>query len=89
MDSGDLTSEQVKVLQEQLRPTFLYLQRLVGRMEKCGFNRQDEIYKAASDSYDRVFGLNVRLHYLCCDAQKREREAERKAKGEPFRPGWS
>jgi|GEM_PF-2350954 len=89
MDSGELTDEQIKVLKEQLRPAFLYLKRLVERMGQRGFKPDDEIFKAAKDAYDRVHGLNVRLHYLGCDVSKREFEAERKAKGKPLRPGWS
>ena len=41
MNSGELTSEQIKVLQEQLKPHFLYLKRLLERMEQRGFNPTD------------------------------------------------
>ena len=86
MNSGELTSEQIKVLQEQLKPHFLYLKRLLERMEQRGFNPNDEIFKAAKDVYGRLHSLRVRLHYLGCDPFKREFEAEWKAKGKPSSP---
>jgi hypothetical protein len=84
MNSGDLTSDQIKVLQDQLKPSFLFLKRLADRFAERGFNPSDEIYKAVREAFDKVHSLNVNLHCLGCDAFKREREAERKAKGLPF-----
>jgi len=86
MNSGDLTHVQIKTLQSQLKPAFRFLKALAERMGKCGFHPDDEVYKSARDAYDRVHGLSVRLHYLACDASKREYEAERKAKGKPMSP---
>src|SRR5688572_29117496 len=89
MNSGDLTCEQIKTLQDQLKPAFFFPKSLVERMEQRGFHPDDEILKAARDAFDRLHGLSVRLHYLGCNAFKRELEADRKAKGKPIGPGWS
>jgi hypothetical protein len=86
MNSGELTSDQIKALQDHLKPSFLFLKRLADRFAERGFNPEDEIYKAVREAFDKVHSLNVKLHYLGCDASKREREAERKAKGKPFSP---
>ena len=86
MNSSDLNSNQIKVIQDQLKPSFVYLKGLVERMAERGFHPDDEIFKAASDAFNRVHALNIRLHYLGCDASRREYEAKQTATGKRRSP---
>jgi hypothetical protein len=83
MKSADLTSEQVDTLKAQLLPHLRYLRQLYLRMEKRGFGPDDELFKAANEAYEKIHSPLVKLHYLSCEAFKREfdqkeREIKRK-----------
>jgi hypothetical protein len=67
MDSRDLTPEQCRKLQQQLRPSLLYLHALLERCRQQAFPTDDKVRQLAEAAHDAVFSLNVELHYLSCE----------------------
>jgi hypothetical protein len=49
--------------------------KLLNRIEQLHFPAQDLFRRDVQAAYDRVHGLRVALHYMVCNAQKRERES--------------
>lgn len=72
MDSRDLTADQIKVIQERVRPMLTYLAALRKRMEQKGFG--DKLMDTVSKAHDAVHHLSTALHYLHVDRQRDEKE---------------
>jgi hypothetical protein len=63
MDSSQLTTEQAAKNRDAIGPTVGYLCRLVRRMERRGFPPDDELFKLATEAYDKMYHLSSDLHY--------------------------
>jgi hypothetical protein len=68
MDSSLLTTEQAKVLCEQVRRHLAYLHALRERMVKRGFPPDDKLRQLTEQAYDATHALSVELHYLTCSS---------------------
>jgi hypothetical protein len=66
MDSSLLTTEQAKVLCEQVRRHLAYLRKLHNRMVERGFPPDDKLMQLTEHAYDATHALSVELHYLTC-----------------------
>jgi hypothetical protein len=70
----DLSREQIDRLSQQIGPMLRYLHQLQGRMDKVGFVPSDKLYRLVGEAFDAVHRLSVELHYMTCEANKRERK---------------
>ena len=66
MDSRDLTTAQAEQMRDVIWRHVRYLERLRTRMERRKFPPNDELYVAASKTYDKARELVMRLHYVSC-----------------------
>jgi hypothetical protein len=66
MQRDDITTEQARQLHERLYGSLNFLTRLRERMERRGFEPDDELFLLVSDAQDAVFHLRMNLHYLGC-----------------------
>lgn len=55
-----------------------FARHLVRLRERCDkkLSEEDTLYQAVYAAYDAVFTLRVNVHYLECDAGRRERRAD-------------
>jgi hypothetical protein len=63
MQSSDLTKAQVEQLQETVGRALGFLNRLVARMDACGFLPADPLRQGAKHAQDGVHHLWIMLHY--------------------------
>ena len=66
MRSSQLTIEQARKLKEQLAAQLRYLNRLVERMTKRGFDPREDLYVAATRAQAAVHDLHVKAGYASC-----------------------
>jgi hypothetical protein len=66
MDSRDLTSKQLKVLYERIRPMADYLAELQSRMDAREFSPADRLYKEVDATRATTQLLVDDLHRLWC-----------------------
>ena len=60
----ELTRDQSDALLAKLRPTLLYLNRLVDRMDKAGFAPDGDL--RSFTARDAMHRLTVEIHYVSC-----------------------
>ena len=75
-NSRDFTAEQCQVLLEHIGPMLLYLRKLLNRIEQLGFPAEDSFRREVQEAYNAVHNLRVGLHYMTCNAMKREQTAK-------------
>jgi hypothetical protein len=68
----------VERMQAAVTPALGYLSRLMRGMNQVGVERKAPLFLAAVESFNVMHSLNVKLHFLACDASKREREGKDK-----------
>jgi hypothetical protein len=66
MRSQDLTTDQAEALKAKIGPMHGYLNRLIKRMNRKNFPRDDELFHSVLQASAAIHDLNVRLHYLSC-----------------------
>jgi hypothetical protein len=60
---------QTETMRRDLGPALRYLGRMIRRMERTGFPEDDPLYVAALKAYNELHAVQIRLHYLGCDAR--------------------
>jgi len=83
-NSQDLTAEQCQLLLERVGPMLLFLRKLLNRIDQLHFPATDQFRREVQEAYNHVHNLRVGLHYMTCNAMKREREQQQA--GQPRRP---
>jgi hypothetical protein len=81
-NSRDFTAEQCQVLLEHIGPMLLYLRKLLNRIEQLRFPADDSFRREVQEAYNTMHNLRVGLHYMTCNAMKREQAAK------PHRRPW-
>ena len=76
MNSRDLKRWQLEKIGNVVGRFQGYLSRLATRMEKVGFTPNDELLRLTYQALSAVHSLKIKLHYMTCDASKRERESK-------------
>lgn len=69
MDADDLTREQARFLWERTGRMRPFIDRLVERMFRRGFPKNDRLYRNAVQVSDGLHSLWVHLHYLSCTGE--------------------
>lgn len=76
-NSQGLTAEQCQLLLERVGPMLLFLRKLLNRVEQLYFPADDQFRREVQEAYDKLHNLRVGLHYMTCNAMKRERAPEK------------
>ena len=66
MDGDQLTTDQAKVLYDQLGPSLRFLNKFRQRIDERGFPKDDALRQLVEAAHDSVFRLSVDLHYRSC-----------------------
>jgi hypothetical protein len=66
MRSDDLTPKQYERLREKIRPMKAYLARLVQRMNKRRFPREDPLMQKVLAASAAIHDLDIHVHYGSC-----------------------
>jgi hypothetical protein len=74
-NSSELTAAQCQEILEHIGPMLLYLRKLLNRVEQLHFPADDQFRREVQEAYNDVHNLRVGLHYMTCNAMKRERDA--------------
>jgi hypothetical protein len=61
MDSGDLTSEQSRIIRDRLRPFVIQLHKWQHRMRQVGFPNGDALLLATDNAYESIAELTTSL----------------------------
>jgi hypothetical protein len=64
--SSDLTPEQAEKLKNQIGQRLHFLNRLVDRMTRRGFEPTEDLYAAALRSRAALYELRIKAHYAGC-----------------------
>jgi len=70
MDNRDLTSKQVKDIEEIAGRFVRFLNRMLRRMDKLGFTPVDELYQSTQQTYNAVRGFTATLQHIGCESAR-------------------
>jgi hypothetical protein len=66
MTRDDIKTEQGAAMYKAVWPMLNYLTRLLQRMERVGFPRNDPLYQSVKKAREAVLSLSIDLHYMSC-----------------------
>ena len=73
--SNDLTAAQTAAMCDTIIQAVAYASKMRRRMEELGYPKADSLYVDTCLAHDALVRLRMNLHYLHCDAAKREQDA--------------
>jgi hypothetical protein len=62
-----LSRNEAEKLSAMIGPRLVWLGHLRKRMEVMGIDPTDKVYVAVCETYNRMYGLSVTIHYRTCD----------------------